>query len=311
MALVSVVIPTFNRAWGLRRALESALAQTHPDCEVIVADDASTDETREVVREFVDVSLIYRRQASRAGMVGNWAKGLELASGDFLVFLADDDRIGPGFVEARLSTFARGDPVACFSNYEVRNPNGRLVRCGGHPHETATELQGPDLFQAALSREWFVGTTLYRTDAVREVWPRICNDDLVLDLGLNLRLALAGGEAVAIPRNDFELGEHPGQNSKARQMEVFEQTDRLLRALLAEGLPKRCERLAGRELASWHTVWGRNLAKDGMLWEARAHFAQAVRTSPRSAWPWKQLVKSMVLPGRLQDAGGEEVQLQR
>jgi glycosyltransferase involved in cell wall biosynthesis len=309
MALVSVVIPTFNRAWGLRRALESALAQTHPECEVIVVDDCSTDDTHKAVGEFGDATFIYRRQKTRAGMVRNWGDGLEIASGDFLVFLADDDRLGPTFVESRLRSFARPGTVACFSNYEVHTPDGRLVRIGGHSHETEIELRGLDLFQAALSREWFIGTTLYRVEAVRKAWPRISDDDLVLDLGLNLRLALAGGCAVAIPQTDFELGEHPGQNSNARQTEVFEQTDRLLRALLADGIPKGYARLARRELASWHTVWGRKLARHGMLSEARAHFVEAIRTSPRSGWPWKQLLQSVARPGRLQDSEGEEVQL--
>jgi hypothetical protein len=310
MALVSVVIPTFNRAWGLRRALESALAQTHPECEVIVVDDCSTDNTRKAVDEFGDAAFIYRRQKSRAGMVRNWGDGLGIASGEFVVFLADDDRLGPTFVESRLRSFTRPDAVACFSNYEVHTPDGRLVRFGGHSHETETELRGLDLFHAALSRQWFVGTTLYRAEAVRKVWPRISDDDLVLDLGLNLRLTLAGGSAVAIMQTDFELGEHAGQNSIARQTEVFEQTDRLLRALLADGLPKGYGRLTRKELASWHTVWGRKLARHGMLTEARAHFVEAVRTSPGSGWPWKQLFKSLVRPGRLQDGNGEEAQLQ-
>jgi hypothetical protein len=310
MALVSVVIPTFNRAWGLRRALESALAQSHPECEVIVVDDCSRDDTRKVVGEFGDATFIYCRQTSRVGMVRNWGDGLAIASGDFLVFLADDDRLGPTFVESRLRSFTRPDAVACFSNYEVHTPDGLLVRFGGHPHETEKELRGLDLFHAALSREWFVGTTLYKAEAVRNVWPRISDDDLVLDLGLNLRLTLAGGSAVAIVQTDFELGEHSGQNSIARQTEVFEQTDRLLRALLADGLPKPYARLTRRELASWHTVWGRNFAKHGMLSEARAHFVEAVHTSPASGWSWKQLLKSLVRPGGLQDGNGEDAQLQ-
>jgi hypothetical protein len=269
---------------------------------VIVVDDASTDDTRNVVSEFSDASFIYRHQTSRAGMVRNWGEGLKIASGDFLVFLADDDRLWPTFVETRLKNFARADIVACFSNYEVHTPDGRLIRFGGHSHETETELRGLDLFRTALSREWFVGTTLYRAAAVREVWPRVSDDDLVLDLGLNLRLALAGGSAVAIMQTDFELGEHPGQNSNARENEVFEQTDHLLRALLADGVPKRHERLVRRELASWHTVWGRKLARQGTLSEARAHFVEAVRMSPRSGWPWRQLFISLVGPGHLQDA---------
>jgi hypothetical protein len=227
MALVGVVIPTLNRVWGLRSALESALAQTHPEC----------------------------------------------------------------------------------ANYEVHPVDGGVVRFGGHSHETNTEVQRLDLVQAALSHEWFVGTTRYGAEAVREVWPSLGDDDLVLDLGLNLRLAFVGGSAVAITQTDFELGEHSGQNSNARQSEVFEQTDRLLRALLADGLPKPYERLARRALASWRTVWGLELARHGLLSEARARFAEAVRASRRSGWPWWQLLISLVRPGSLLHTDREEVQL--
>jgi hypothetical protein len=310
--LVSIVIPTFNRSWGLRRALESALAQSQPSFEVMVVDDCSTDDTEDVVRSFRHPAIVYRRQPRRVGMVGNWGTGLELASGEFLVFLADDDRFGPRCLEDHLRAYAnRGEMVASFSRYEVRDPEGRLLGVGGHRFEHETVLAGVELFRAALSREWFLGATLYRTEALRRIWRCVTDDDLVLDIGLNLRLALSGSTASAIPESHFELCEHPGQNSNARRSEVFEQTERLLRGLLAEGIPGLYARLVRRELAAWHTVWGRRLAEDGAMDAARAHFAQAVRVSPTSTWPWRQLVASFIAPDRVRDARAKQTRALR
>src|SRR5690348_12916694 len=102
---VSVLIPTYNRSWGLRAALNSALEQTWHDLEVIVCDDASADDTQDVVAEFKDPRLTYFRQPKNAGMVGNWGKAIDLATGEALILLADDDVLRPSFVQSRVNAF--------------------------------------------------------------------------------------------------------------------------------------------------------------------------------------------------------------
>ncbi|HSP82091.1 MAG TPA: glycosyltransferase family 2 protein, partial [Myxococcaceae bacterium] len=120
--LVSVIIPTYNRSWGLRLAMRSVLAQDYEDFELLVVDDASPDDTPRVVAEVEDSRLRYVRQPTNVGMTRNWGHGVTLARGEYLVLLADDDQLGPGFLSQRVAAL-RGHPsrVVAFSDYEVRD----------------------------------------------------------------------------------------------------------------------------------------------------------------------------------------------
>jgi len=91
--LVSILIPTFNRSHWLQNAVRSALHQSYDDLEVIVSDNASSDNTYEVMRDIVagDRRVRYARNASNEGPIRNWRRCLELAHGRFCVILSDDD----------------------------------------------------------------------------------------------------------------------------------------------------------------------------------------------------------------------------
>jgi hypothetical protein len=105
---VSVAIPTFNRRRTLARAVESALAQTHEDLEVVVSDNASDDGTTELLRELArsDGRLRVVRQPANRGMVANLEAAARLAQGDHLMLLADDDWLDPACVETALAALA-------------------------------------------------------------------------------------------------------------------------------------------------------------------------------------------------------------
>lgn len=93
--LVSIVIPAFNPRF-FAMALQSALAQTCARLEVVVCDDSQDDEIERIVRSFEglgQVSLRYVRNAQRLGFVGNLVQAVELASGEFVKVLCDDDRL--------------------------------------------------------------------------------------------------------------------------------------------------------------------------------------------------------------------------
>lgn len=92
---ISIVIPTFNRAGELPRAVESALAQDYPDLEVIVSDNASADDTPGVMAPYTaDPRLTYVRNATNLGMVGNWRQAIfRHATGDWFLILCDDDSL--------------------------------------------------------------------------------------------------------------------------------------------------------------------------------------------------------------------------
>lgn len=90
---VSIIIPTYKQAHLASEAIESALAQTYENLEVIIVDDASPDETPEVVRRFVDDPRVsYHRNEKNLGRVANYHHGLyELATGDWVINLDGDD----------------------------------------------------------------------------------------------------------------------------------------------------------------------------------------------------------------------------
>jgi glycosyltransferase involved in cell wall biosynthesis len=97
---VTVGIPTYNRAAGLQRALESVLGQSEQDLEVIVSDNASTDETPQIVAQAIarDERIRYLRHDTNQGLTANFNAVLEAARGQYAMVLADDDWIEADYV---------------------------------------------------------------------------------------------------------------------------------------------------------------------------------------------------------------------
>ena len=91
MPKVSVIMPTFNRKAYLKAAIESVLLQKIDDFEIIITDNASTDGTDELVASFTNESIRYFRNEKNIGVVNNYNKALELASGEYVYIFSDDD----------------------------------------------------------------------------------------------------------------------------------------------------------------------------------------------------------------------------
>jgi glycosyltransferase involved in cell wall biosynthesis len=102
IGVVTVGIPTHNRSDLLERALRSVLAQTYKNLEIIVSDDASSDDTPRQMSEFTDPRIVYLRSEENTGIARNTNKCLEHATGELLLMLNDDDELEPSAIE-RLS----------------------------------------------------------------------------------------------------------------------------------------------------------------------------------------------------------------
>ena len=89
--IFSVVIPTYNRASKIRRAVESVLAQSYENFEILVMDDGSTDNTAEVVASFADPRITYRWDKNFGGPARPRNRGIALAKGEWICFLDADD----------------------------------------------------------------------------------------------------------------------------------------------------------------------------------------------------------------------------
>lgn len=108
MTLVSVIIPTFNRAALLDRCLRSVLALPISDMEVLVADNASEDNTQEILNSITDKRLVFYRNEFNIGIEKNILNLLKNAHGKWLFCLTDDDYLLLGGLE-RLLTVAQSD----------------------------------------------------------------------------------------------------------------------------------------------------------------------------------------------------------
>jgi glycosyltransferase involved in cell wall biosynthesis len=135
----TVVIPTCNRAALVGRAVRSVLAQSFQDFEIVVADDASTDDTPEVIAAFGDSRIRYLRREVNGGSSATRNTGLRAARGELISFLDDDDEYHPEFLERMRAAFAAAGPEVRFGWCGVR-----YVRdTGSGPFEDGTKAWTP------------------------------------------------------------------------------------------------------------------------------------------------------------------------
>jgi glycosyltransferase involved in cell wall biosynthesis len=141
--LVVIGIPTFNRCVRLQRAIESALAQDYPNVEVLVSDNASTDDTARVCASHAqaDARFRYYRQERNVGGTGNFIDLLQRSRGDFFVWLADDDWLDPDFVSTCVRVLVERPEVV------LAGGGARYYRDGVY------QRQGPAM-RCASSRSW-------------------------------------------------------------------------------------------------------------------------------------------------------------
>lgn len=107
--LVSIGVPVFNGAPFLAQALDSLRAQTYQSLEIVISDNASTDDTEALCRALAaeDPRIRYHRSARNRGLVWNHRNALSLARGDYFMFAPYDDHFAPTFVECAVDRFDR------------------------------------------------------------------------------------------------------------------------------------------------------------------------------------------------------------
>lgn len=131
----SVVMPTYNYGRYLSQTIESVLAQTEKDFELIIIDNFSTDNTESVIGQFSDERIRYEKFANHGIVAASRNRGVKLAQGGFVAFLDSDDRWYPQKLE-RVRIILDENPeidFVCHDQtwiYENRNGQKLQVRCG-------------------------------------------------------------------------------------------------------------------------------------------------------------------------------------
>lgn len=180
MTRVSVIIPTYNRAETLSRAIDSALEQTVEDLEVVVVDDGSTDETSSVLAEYDDPRVRPVVHATNQGANVARNTGIDHAQGDYVAFLDSDDTWLPSKLERQLAALEDCSSdwvgVYCDSTFELSGADGRLrstvASALATRDETPTTEGGDELIGEILADNVQPGagsTLLVRTDVAEEI----------------------------------------------------------------------------------------------------------------------------------------------
>jgi len=194
MVMVSVVIPTYNRARFVTRAVESVLAQTYADYEIIVVDDGSTDDTKEALRPYE--SRIRSLCQENAGVSAARNTGISAARGEWIAFLDSDDEWLPEKLAVQM------DCVSMHPEIVAHVTNAKIVLSGGEPLDLFTIQGRPDygLVESVierpladlLTRQFFTPSLLVRRQTVLDLGGFDVTMSIYEDIDLMRRLAMEG-----------------------------------------------------------------------------------------------------------------------
>lgn len=260
---VSVIIPVFNRPGKVRRAIDSVLAQTFTDFELIVIDDASTDETFQAAAAY-QPRLRLERLPRNAGVSAARNQGLALARGEFIAFLDSDDYWLPGKLKLQ-TDFFRAHPQAMICQTQER-----WVRAG-RPVKPKRWLKKPsgDIFLASLARCLVSPSAVMMRARLFEEAGRFdeglpaCEDyDLWLRVTARWDVPLIEEPALV------KTGGHAGQLSATVPALDFYRIKSLLKIITSATLAQAQEEAARRELASKALIYAAGAKKRGRTREA-------------------------------------------
>lgn len=184
---VSILIPCYNAEQWIAQAIESALAQTYPNKEVIVVDDGSTDSSLEVIKTFKDV-IRWETQPNQGGNITR-NRLLELSTGEWLQYLDSDDYLLPNKIEQQLSILSQeaDADVICSPTIDEYHRDGKVWQ------EMGPFLQPRDPW--ILLAKWDLpqtGGSLWRKQSILEVGGWALQQPCCQEHELYSRLLMAG-----------------------------------------------------------------------------------------------------------------------
>lgn len=138
--LVSIIIPTYNRAHLIIDTLLSVQAQTYQNWECIVVDDASTDNTAELVKALKDDRIIFLSLSKKGNANVARNKGVEMASGEFIAYLDSDDRYLPNHLETGLQILQNEEADLVISSCSVLWNDSKTVRITRQPNNNENPI---------------------------------------------------------------------------------------------------------------------------------------------------------------------------
>jgi len=216
--MVSVIVPTYNRAQLVTRALDSVFAQTYRPIELIVIDDGSTDETTTVLESWAtqhrgadfDVYLVC--QLNQGAQVAR-NRGLIECTGEYIQFLDSDDRILEQKLSVQVGCLKEFVADYCYAKSEGFNKCGMRSGIEGRPKQYSRPW--------IIERSWHTSSPLYKRHVVRSVGP--WNESLRVwqDVEYSARVKAAEFRGVFLDTVLCQSYEHAGPSITRQSAEVY------------------------------------------------------------------------------------------
>jgi glycosyltransferase involved in cell wall biosynthesis len=290
---VSVVIPTYNRSDKVRKGVESVLAQSLKDLEVIVVDDGSSDNTEQALRQAFGDSIRYYFQPNQGVSVAR-NKGIEEARGEWIAFLDSDDLWEREKIESQFNALQQFGSLcgACYTDVRFFNHSETRTMFqlaqNSYRHESTMGVNADVLRllvkPGGAGMVVCLSSLLVRRDVIQRTGG--FNPDLLYsqDSEFMFRLAILTGfcyvnrPLVQFDRSPAEI-RHVGVQSEWNKVEFWLRDSQLrLEGLLrfADGQPK-IRNLVRRQLGSIHSGWVNCYLESGQYAKARVAASKAVQ----------------------------------
>lgn len=278
--MISVVIPTYNRAATISQAISSALAQEIPDLEVIVSDDGSTDDTGKVVQAIADPRVRYVRKAN-GGCSSARNFGVANSTRKYVAFLDSDDAWDPGWLATALDIL-EGDGGFGGVYGSILSETKEGVRLGVFDLTDGGRFAEATVPYVLTKCMGLLGSNIIaRREAVNAIdgWDESFPTSGDLDFGLRLatdyRVALVGDPVIRLRETPGSLSKNVNTGNRLRVLDRFEQRRPDLAAQHAEIIRKSRARIL--------RSYGDDLLALRRIKEAEGRLLASLQTAP--TWP--------------------------
>lgn len=234
--LVSIIIPTYNRADRVVEAIQSALRQTYPYKQIIVVDDGSQDKTRELVESIPDIEYFYQTNQRQAAARNS---GLKLAQGNYIATLDSDDVWDEDFLTESVKCLEQNNLDFTFTNWRTRKSEEILPNVWERSDILKNYTGKPSdewfLLDSKQLRELFIksclapsSSFLIRRDCLPSGWNidlKIADDwCLILDMVLSKPLRAAFTLRPMWTKHVHDHNIYDGQSRKkvAQELEIYD-----------------------------------------------------------------------------------------
>ena len=199
-------MPTYKGAAHLRAAIDSVLAQTFADFELVVVDDNSPDATPEIVATYADPRIRFLRNATNLGPEGNWNRCRDEAHGRYFKLMPQDDLLDPECLARQVAVFEKDAEcrlAIVFGARDIIDASGRkILRRAAFGHHAA-RIAAHDLIRGCVRRGTNLlgepGNVLLRRELAERVGPFDAAYGFIVDLDYWFR-ALQAGDAYYLPQ---------------------------------------------------------------------------------------------------------------